>query len=294
MQGHYKLTIGDQSWSFKNIVTDAGKRSILNVLAGKKMGLVGSVVVGIGATAATEDDLKLDFLVGGADINVVIVDPVNKKLYFKATLPVQDQYTIYEFGALENSFMGAQQSPDSGGLIIATLSSETNWTDTTGTHTTDTTNSRIGVDSLGYTLSASATGKGYTPLVQDLSFLPDSSSFTFAYYVTGIADVIVRFKVDDSNYYQANTWPVTNGYQISSVLKSAFTTTGSPTWDAIRYLELEAVAGGSGGSVFYDAIRYNRPVGDENNLLSRVVLGTPKNKIAGVQADIEYMLEEVV
>jgi hypothetical protein len=291
MQGTYKVTIGDKSYTYKNTITNIGRLGLLYAVSGQRQGWASSIVAGVGNTPATVNDTALEYLVSGGDISTTIIDPVNEKLFFKSALPLQDEFMIYELGCYSSNTLSTQSSESGGGSVITLFTSNSGWTDTTGTHVLDTANNRIGKDSIGYTLSASAVGEGHVTYIADLTSIPSNATFKFAYYVTGISDLVLRFKVDDSNYYSYDAWSVTNGYHIGSALKSAFTSTGSPTWDQIQSIEVETTAGGSGGSVSLDGIRYELPLTTDSTLLSRVVLPSPQQKLPGVPLDIEYLLE---
>jgi hypothetical protein len=291
MQGLYRITLGDKVYEYKNVITDIGRLGLLYAISGQRLGWATSIVAGIGNTAAASTDTGLEYLISGGDISTTIIDPVNEKLYFKSALPLQDEFKIYELGCYSSNTLSTQSSESGGGALIAILTSASNWNDTTGTHSLDTTNNRVGKDSIAYTISASASAEGHLDYIADLTSIPSNASFKFAYYVTGITDLVMRFKVDDSNYYEYDGWSVSNGYHISTALKSSFTSTGSPTWDQIQSIQIEITAGGSGGSVSLDAIRYELPLTTDSTLLSRVVLPTPQEKLPGVPLDIEYLLE---
>lgn len=290
MQGTYKISSEGKTFVAKNIITGSGKASILNAVAGKSAGFAASIVAGIGTTTATINDTELQFAVGGNDINAVIVDAINEVIYFKATLPATDVYEIRELGCFSTNYTGAQNSFGAGSISLALFGENTAWIDVDGTHVLATTNNRIGVNSIQY--SSFATAKGYLSFQQDLSSVPDNATFDLAYYVNAVSDLILRFKVDDTNYYECNTWPVTNGYNIAKILKSDFTVTGQPTWSTLNTLEIEAA--GTAATLSLDALRYTVPVQSEavdSSLLSRVVLTTPQQKLAGVSMDVEYILE---
>lgn len=291
MQGTYKVIYGNQVATYKNIITDIGNLGFLYAISGQRQGWAASIVAGIGDTTATVDDTALEYLVSGGDISTTIIDPVNQKLYFKSSLPLQDEFKIHELGCYSSNTLSTQSSESGGGATIALFTSTSDWNDTTGTHVFDTTNNRIGKDSIAYTLSASATSQGYLNYIADLSLIPTNATFKLAYYVTGVSDLIVRFKVDDSNYYEYDGWSVTNGYHIASALKSDFVATGTPTWDQIQKIDIETIAGGSGGSVSLDGIRYELPLTTDSTLLSRVILPEALDKLPGVPMDIEYLLE---
>jgi hypothetical protein len=291
MQGLYRVKNGGEVSEYRNVITDTGQLGILRAISGQRQGWAESIVAGIGSTTATSTDTELEFLYSGGDISATIVDPVNEKLYFKSSLPLQDEFTIYELGCYSSNTLSTQSSESGGGVLMVLFTSNIPWIDTDGTHSTTTSNNRIGPDSISYTITASDTAAGYLTYITDMSFIPVNSTFKFAYNVSGMADLITRFKVDDTNYYEYNGWSITNGYHIGSAQKSDFVSTGSPSWDKIQSLEVSMVASGSGGTVSLDGIRYELPLSDESHLLSRVVLTTPQTKLPGVPLDIEYLLE---
>jgi hypothetical protein len=291
MQGRYRIINGDQVSEYRNVITDSGELGILRAISGQRTGWAESIIAGIGDTAASSGDTQLEFLYSGGDISTTIIDPVNDKLYFKSSLPLQDEFTVYELGCYSSNTLSTQSSESGGGSIIILFTSSIVWVDTDGTHGTDTTNNRMGPNSISYTITASDTAAGYVTYIADMSFIPINSTFKFAYHTSGIADIVTRFKVDDSNYYEYAGWPVTNGYHIGSAQKSDFVATGSPSWSTIQKIEVALTAGGSGGTVSLDGLRYELPLSEESHLLSRVVLTTPQEKLPGVPLDIEYLLE---
>lgn len=291
MQGTYKIFCNGNLIQKDNVITNIGRITALNAIAGKRKGFAESIVVGIGNTSALATNKKLDFLVSGADISTIITDPVNEKVYFKAVLPVGDQYEVYELGCYTSRFNSSAQSGANQGALLNNFNSSTPWISTVGSHTISSTNSRLDADSIQYSLSSSSTGTGYVSTSLDLSDLPADTIFSLAYYTNNIADVVLRFKNDSSNYYTYDAASVTNGYHISEFLKSSFVATGTPTWNNITQIELSATATGSAGTFSIDGLRYDIPNNNENGLLSRAVLSSPIQKMSGLTMDIEYVLE---
>lgn len=291
MQGIYRIKVGDNVYEHHNVITESGELAILRAVSGQIKGWASSIVAGIGATTATSSDIGLDFIYSGGDISATIIDPINDKLYFKSSLPLQDEFTVYELGCYASNILTTQTSESGGGSLLMTFTSNTVWTDTDGTHTLDTDNNRIGLNSIAYTIAASDTAAGYVTYITDMSFIPNNATFKFAYFLDEIADITTRFKVDDSNYYEYAGWAVTDGYHIQSILKSDFVATGNPAWSQIQQLEIALTATASGGQASLDALRYELPLSGESQLLSRVVLTTPQEKLPGVPLDIEYLLE---
>lgn len=290
MRGTYRITTPEGVYEERNIITTAGKVSILNAISGKSAGFASSLMAGIGSTTATVNDTALEFAVGGNNINAIVADVVNEKIYFKATLPAADNYTIYELGCFATNYIGAQNISGAGSLILLAFGENTAWMNDTGSYVLGTANNRIGINSIEYASFSSV--KGHVAFNQNLISLPDASTFDLAYYGNGLSDLIVRFKVDASNYFSCDTWSVTNGYHIEKTAKSSFTVTGAPTWDTLTSLEIEAT--GTSATLSLDALRYTIPVVSEaidSSLLSRVILTTPQQKLAGISMDVEYLLE---
>lgn len=289
MQGTYKIIQNGKVLLAKNVITTNGKTSILNAVAGKSAGFASSIVVGIGDTAATANDIALEYAISGNDVNAVVVDYVNEKIFFKATLPASDSYEIHELGCFSINYTGAQNAFGSGNIALVTFDGNLGWNDVTGTSVRVGDHSRVGVVSVQYNSFSSV--KGYTDFFQDLSSLPQTATFDFAYYTNGASSVKLRFKNDDSNYFEG-TYTSSNGYHITKLPVSSFTATGNPTWNNLTKLEIEAA--GTSATIAFDALRYTVPSQSEAinaNLLSHVVLTTPQKKLAGVSMDVEYMLE---
>lgn len=291
MQGTYKVYIDGKVVDQGNIITNAGRIGLLNCIAGKKNGFIESIVVGIGDTAATVNDESLVFEVSGTNVNTSIVDLINEKIYFKGVLPLADQYEVREIGCFPGSILASQLRGSRQASLISNFNSQTRWNDVIGVSTISTDNNRLDDNSIKYSILASQTAKGYASADLDLSSLPPDAKFSFAYYTINIADVIIRFKTDDSNYYHFDAAPVSAGYHISSFLKSDFVSTGSPSWDDINAIEIEALATASNGSIILDGLRYDVTSGIENDLLTRAVFPDPIVKLSGITMDIEYVLD---
>ncbi len=290
MIGTYRIITADSTKEFRNVITTDGKNRILDAVSGKVTGFASSMVAGVGSTAASSGDKTMEFMAGGADVNAIITDSGSGFIYFKSTLPANDDYEIYELGCYSINYNGVQNATQGSSLLLAVFGDQSDWVDDVGSFTLASTNNRIGPLSIQY--SALTNVQGSMPLIKNFSELPSNTTFDLAYYTSGLTDLTVRFKVDASNYFEVDTWPVTNGYHISKIAKSSFTTTGTPTWADIQVLEVEA--NGTAGVLSLDALRYTPPVinnTDVGSLLSRVVLITPERKLPGVSMDIEYKLE---
>lgn len=294
MQGLYNVySEGSLIGQFRNIITDQGKNRVRQILAGRINGFASSILVGLGATTPTSSDTSLEFAIEGVNILNTMVDDVSNRIYFKTSLPVDRQYKIYELGCYAADSSTAKQYHP--GSLIITFGEVTNWTDTSGTHTLNSTNTRIGISSIRYSLLAAGVGRGSSPLQNDLSQLPLNTQFKLAYFANNIDNIKVRFKTGSADYYEATITPGTNNaYNISSVAKSSFVATGAPDWAQITSLEVQATATGSAGTIDIDSMRYDVATTSDSLLLSRALPASPVLKPAGSTMDIEYLLEGIV
>lgn len=294
MQGLYNIyKDGLLISQHRNIITTQGKNRVRQILAGKATGFASSILVGVGATTPTVNDTALNFAVEGATILNTMVDDVNNKIFFKTSLPVDKQYKIYELGCFAADGNTAKQYQQNS--LMITFGELTTWTDSSGTHSLNSTNTRVGASSIRYSLLASGVGRGSTPFQIGIDQLPPYTEFKVAYFANNIASLNVRFKTTDSDYYEGTIVPGTNNaYNISSVLKSDFVATGAPSWSTITIIEVQATATGSAGIIDLDSIRYDVATTADSLLLSRALPASPVIKPAGSTMDIEYLLEGIV
>lgn len=293
MQGTYNLySNGSLIACYKNLITNQGKSRIRQMLAGNVNSFASSILVGIGEDVATVDDTKLTFAVDGANISGTMVDDVNNAIYFKSSLPVRGQYVIYELGCFAANSVTAQQLMQNA--LVMSFGDSPGWSSIVGTHSYDDTYTRIGVNSLKYSILASASAKGATPLQISLDQLDALTIFSFAYYSSNIANIKIRFKNTDVDYWEYTiSSMLNNDYNMITFNKGDFVATGAPTWNALATLEIEITATGSNGFIHMDGLRYDSS-GQSNLLLSRALAADPTIKPAGSTLDIEYVLEGIV
>ena len=262
------------------------------MLAGNVNSFASSILVGIGEDIATVDDTKLTFAIDGANIAGTMVDDVNNAIYFKASLPVKSQYVIYELGCFAANSVTSQQMMQNA--LLMSFGDSPVWVSSAGSHTQDDTYTRIGTNSIHYSILASAVATGASPMLINLDQLDSLTVFSLAFYSSNIASVKIRFKNSDTDYYQYTiSSMMNNDYNISTFTKGDFVATGSPTWSNIISLELEIQATGSNGFIDLDGLRYDS-AGQNNLLLSRALSADPTMKPAGSTLDIEYILEGIV
>lgn len=273
------------------MITAAGRTFIKRYLAGQSGTLVGAISVGIGSKAAALNDERMEFEVARIPVIVTDYDFGNDRLIFKGTLDEDVEGIIHEVGiwtAEVNAAAGNQES-----RIITTFDSETeDWT----VETFDTSNTRIGVDSLKLTPAASATNSStLTGITLDLGDYTSQDAFVLAYFVgnSNTSNIKVRMRTDSSNYYEFTINAPTTGYKFTSLTKAGATAVGTPDWSDINEVEISvtAKAGGS-ASVQFDGLRIEDTdsIAPEYGLVARSVLAAPITKEEGIVRDIEYAL----
>ena len=290
MRGTYRFYQGGELiGEHSNLITTAGKKALLEYAAGYTKRLVGSLLVGVGATAANVADVKLNFEVARQPVTNASVDYANSAVVFKTQLPSPDEYTIYEVGA----HSGGAESAAGASQLLFNMDANT---DTWSSGTWVATNSRLG-SALQITAGASTTTTStLTGLSLDLSQYSALDQFIFAVRANNafVSNVTFRFVTSSGNYYSASTGALSSGvYTIITANKGAFTATGTPNWANITevHILVTATAGGT-ASVDIDGIRVedvdaNR---EESVLVSRAVLGAPVVKAVGLPLDIEYAI----
>jgi len=280
------------------MITAAGKDHIRRFLAGYETAIAKSISVGIGNAAENAADICLQLEVSNTVVNSVTYDFANNKLLFKGSLEDDTQANIYEIGLY--SLQSNPAAAGYGSRIITTFDSVTeSWMNTaTGNPSNfDSTVTRIGIDSLVQTPSASNTEvSNLANLTLDLSGNSGNDTFTFAYNVnnSNTNNITIKFITDSSNYYYYSLGAQTTGYKFVSVTKGSASVTGSPNWAAINQIQVETNSKASGASsVEFEAIRIEDR--DSQNLdfvlVARKVLTTPITKLAGQALDVEYSMD---
>lgn len=270
----------------KNLITTEGKRVIIDSISGSLPSkIVGSLAVGVGATAANVADVTLDFEAARVDVAISTPNYTNESIIYKADLPIISEFIAYEAGAY---YSDSQVLAGDSYLILNVDQDYDTWT--AGTY--NSTNSRLG-EALRLTATASATTT--SDLVVnglDLSQYSSQDEFVLALYSSGnMSNVKIQFRVDASNYYEITASSPSTGYGIYTVTKGSATATGSPDWSNIQTIRLSVTATGGGSTTLdFDGLRIEDVDSrrDDNILVSRSVLGSQVTKLAGIPMTIEY------
>lgn len=273
------------------MITATGKTFIKRYLAGQGGNMVGALSVGIGGTAATINDSRMQFEIARVSVDVINYDFSTDQLIFKGTLDETVEGKIYEVGiwtAENNMALGAQQAR----LITSFDSVTEDWTN----ETVDSTVTRIGVDSLKHAPAASGSSSSVLTIPNlDMSEYSSVDSFILAFNVdnTNCASAKFRLRTDSSNYYEYSVTSPATGYQFATIAKGSAVVTGTPNWEDINEVEIVTTAKSSGSaSVEYDGLRIEDfdSTDPEYGLIARYIPASPITKVAGIVQDFEYAL----
>jgi hypothetical protein len=291
MRGTYKYYQGGrQVGQAENLITNDGKRLIMQYLANYRANLATHIGVGAFNTAANVTDKELAFEWAKTPIISTSPDYTNTLLVFKGRFEAPVTGIVYESGLWSpDDAVGEYTSK----MLLDFDSSNDTWT--AGAFVTTT--ARVGVDSLRLTPALSTTTTAQNlDAVFDLSGYSNADEFKLAYNVNNAftASVQIRFYADASNYFTYTINTPTAGYKVQKFYKSDFVATGTPSWANITFVGVltTATAGGA-ASVDFDGLRIDDKdtFTDTNILISRAVPASPVTMIPNVPMDIEYTLD---
>lgn len=273
------------------MITLRGKTFFKRYLANQAGQVAGAVSFGIGNSAASTADERLQFEFARTPLSLIQYDPVTDRLVFKGTLPSEVSGTIYEVGLWTSEANNISVNQEA--RIITTFDSESEEWDI---ETFDSVSTRIGVDSLKHTPAASATSTSMmTGLSMDFVENTSQDSFILAYDVqnANTANIKLRFRTDASNYYEYTVTSPTVGFKFSTFLKGAATVVGTPDWADINELSVSTTSTAGGASaVEFEGLRIedNDTYNQDYGLIARLVPATPVAKPDGQILDFEYHL----
>lgn len=276
----------------KNVLTTEGIRLILRVLAEQSASLGQALAVGVGATAAVVGDTRLQWEVERNQIAIKTADFDNKRVIMKTTLPQNSVYKIYEIG-IWSQFVNSLNSENASRTLTTFETDIETWTNVT----LDSTQTRTSKDSARIDAAISSTKIASTDVLLDLASYSGADQFNIAFYKANnnIASLALTFETSSGNYYrrQVTVSGLSVGYNILTMNKSDFASTGAPSWATITKMSVEVTAGGTAGYLIMDGIRIEDAdtVNPEYALVSRSVLVSPLTKTNTSPMDIEYALE---
>ena len=294
------------------MITKFGKRFLTSYLAGMITSPTKDLAFGIDSTAvqANGNDTRLGFefyrvpvSFGSIDIQTDVSGNSTYSVVYQATIPQDVSGIIKEIG-LYPGIKSSANNYDS--KFIADFENNLMWFKSDGSNpelvseTTSTIKPRVGAYFSKVALSASQSVEftcSYSGL--DLSGYTASDSISLAYNQenTNLESIVFRFYSSDSSYYSATfagAASVTDTNKIAKVLFSTMVANNAyADLTSIIKIGVVVTAKSSGQAVIYlDALRIDdEDTFDANfGLISRSVLSSPVEKIAGKPVDIEYRI----
>jgi hypothetical protein len=293
---------GKEIYRSANVITKFGKRFLANYIAGNETFASKSMAFGIDSTTATDLDTRLGFefyrtpvLFGSTDIQTVSGN-TSYSVVYKSTIPQDVSGVIKEVG-IYPEFRQTLGTFDSKFLLD--FEDNLDWTNTPSLVTS---NATVG-SSLLVMSSTGAAAREYKTNIDslDISGYSVNDTIRLAYYKydSNLSNIIIKFYSSDTAYYQVTVSPasgtgnkITSDILIGTLLSGA--TNPSPDPTSITKIGIVITpTSGNNTSVGMDALRVN----DEDTfdatfgLISRSVLSTTLNKLAGRQVDVEYRLD---
>jgi hypothetical protein len=293
MTGYYVIKSGDVEIArSNNIITNVGKRHILDYLANKIADRSRYIGIGIGTSETSASNYKLDFEINKYQVYTSTVDYANGTIIMKAQLPLQLAATISELAL----FPGVSGSREADSKVITFFNNDSTWTN--GSFVSDSENSKVNNTSFQI---ISTSGTAITATSTDIPFslegysVDDSISIAFKQNDVNLEYIDLNIYSSSTDYYtyRINGTSVI-GHRIVEVPLVTFlaTPTGSPT-DSINKISISVKASGSTtSSVDFDGIRINDndTYVQETGAISRAVLINPIIKEFGRILDLEYRL----
>lgn len=293
MTGYYVIKDGEVELSrTDNLITDVGRRHILNYLANKVTDRNRYIGIGIGSSATATSNYKLDFEINKYQVYTSTVDYSSGTIIMKAQLPLQLAATISELAL----FPGVSTSRDADNRVITFFNNDSYWTN--GSYVSDSANSKINNTSFQI---QSLSGSPVTASSTDIPFslygysTDDSMSIAFKQNDVNLEYIDIILYSSDSDYYtyRVNGTAVV-GHRIVEIPLSNLlaVSAGSPN-DSINKIALKVKASSSNNTVVdFDGIRINDndTYVQETGAISRAVLISPIIKEFGRVLDLEYRL----
>ena len=294
------------------MITKFGKRFLSSYLAGMVGSQTKDLAFGIDSTAVQTNgnDTRLGFefyripvSFGSIDIQTDVSGNSTYSVVYQATIPQDVSGIIKEIG-LYPSIKSSVNNYDS--KFIADFENNLMWFKSDGSNpelvatTTSSVKPRVGSYFSKVAVSASQSVEflcSYSGL--DLSGYTASDSLSIAYNQenTNLDSIVFKFYSSDSSYYSATfagAASVTEPNKISKVLFSTLTANNAyADLSSIIKIGVTVTAKSSGQAIVYlDALRIDdEDTFDANfGLISRSVLSSPVEKVAGKPADIEYRI----
>lgn len=291
--GYYVVKDGNKEIArSNNIITNMGKRYILNYFADKISDRSRYIGIGIGSSAATVNDYKLNFEINKYDVISSTVDFSSDTIILKAQLPIQLSATISEMGL----FPGIRNARQADNAVVTFFNNDVSWSE--GLYIESSTNSKI--NNTSFKIDATS-GSTVTAVSSDLQFdffgysTADSLSLAFYQNDANLDYIDLFLHTTETDYYSYRIdGTSSSGHRIVEIpLVDLFANSvGNPT-DFISKFKIAVKANSSTNtSVDFDGMRVNDndTYVQETGAISRAVLASPITKEFGRILDLEYRL----
>jgi len=294
------------------MITKFGKRFLTDFIAGNNNFTRKDLALGIGSTAANQNDTRLEFefyrlpvSLGSINIEDDGMGGFNYYAIYKTTIPQDISGVVTEIGL----YPGEKKSTNLyDSKFITSFENNYTWLDSSNNspqlkanNTTEPFLSKIGEHMVQVDVAQSTSKEYKNSIVNlDLSGYSVNDSLTIAYKKkdNNVTKIRVKLYSSDTQYYYADFTPESGtGDKIQSVSMSTLfsnisATAPDPT--NITQVGIEVTAGSGGTTtVYFDGLRIN----DEDTfdpaygLIARHVLASPLQKPSGRPVDIEYKLQ---
>lgn len=291
--GYYVIKDGDKELCrSKNIITNIGKRHILNYLADKVTDRSRYIGIGIGSATPTSTDYKLQFEINKYQVYTSTIDYSSNVIIMKAQLPLQLAATISELAL----FPGVSTSRAAEDRVITFFNNDASWTN--GSYVSESANSKINNTSFQI---ESSNGAIVTASSTDIPFdvsgysTDDSISVAFKQNDENLQYIDISFSSSDTDYYKyrINGTSVIGHRIVEVPLVDFFANPVGDPKDSISKISITVKANASTStSVDLDGMRINDndTYIQETGAISRAALINPIVKEFGRILDLEYRL----
>lgn len=292
MTGYYVFSEnGKELCRSNNIITNIGRRHILDYLANKIQDRSRYIGVGIGNVTAAAADYKLNFEINKYRVYYTTVDYANSTIIMKAELPLQLAATISEVAL----FPGFSNSRDFDSRVLTLFNNDVTWSN--GSYIENSPNSKINNTSFKIDANDTTTVATSSNLIFDFSGYSVNDSLSFAFYQSDINLDYIDFKMysSDTSYYTHRIEGTTSvGHRIVEVPLATLLSnpTNNPRSSIIKFQMVVKANTSTSTTVEFDGIRIsdNDTYVQEGGAISRAVLGQPITKEFGRILDVEYRM----
>lgn len=305
MIGEYRfIQDGEVIDVVKNVITNNGKKQLLQYLGQMRDNWAGSMVFGVDPTAANSSNEWIGLEVYDCPVSVAKVDTSTGVITLKSQISVDADFRFSEIGIRPTSLFSA--GGDLAAQKISNFSDSEGWESIDGFKYKDDTTSFAGSTFGNYIMDGGSgayvtAGLGITKYdALDLSGYPTTSQFNLGIATSGSMNagggysVRVRFYVANSSSAKFFEYELpagtSNAYNRRQFTMAAMTANGGATAADWANIERIDILNFSGSNVLVDTLRLDRLDNStlSDVLFSRAAVSPTKTKYAGVPLDIEY------